>query len=79
MLKEWIIHLAASAWIYSNHIAPSVVFLDRFSDIFLVFEIRRFLHGFEEGRVLDRILIHESLDVALHLMARLTRVDVISH
>jgi hypothetical protein len=49
MLEEWIVHLATSTWIDSDHVAFSAVFENRFANVFLVLQIGSLFHRFEEG------------------------------
>ena len=65
VLEEMIVHFTASTWIHPDHVASPVILLNRFSDVFFVFEVGCFFHGLEEGRVFDRVLVHEPLNVAL--------------
>ena len=79
VLEEMIIHFTASPWVHPNHVPSPVILCNRFSDVFFVLEVGRFFHGLEEGRVLDRVLVHEPLYVALHLVTLLPRIDVMAH
>lgn len=77
VLEERIVHVTASAWVDSQHVAASLVLDDRLSDVLLVFEVGRLLERLEEGRVLDRVVVHKPFDVSLNLVTRLTTVDLL--
>ena len=69
MLEEWIIHVTISSWIDSEHVATTLALNDRLTDVVFVLEVCCFFQRLKEWRELNWIVINESVNALLDLVA----------
>lgn len=76
MLEEWIIHVTVASRVDPQHIAAALALYNGLTYVVLVFQVGGLLERVQERRVFDRVVIDEAIDGLLHLVARLSAVDI---